>query len=280
MFFRCNEKEFQELAKQLSFSWSNMIVNSYIRRTAALAEDFFLHRHHDNGVGGFMDSKRMSKKGGVDYEVSCSDCGFLNCYHQENRFPEFCPGEAVEPKELERVTREYCGDADDARTARVAAEVEGLYYGKLTRVEEVLAFAGRFGAHKIGLATCVGLIEETRIFSKILKKNGFEPYSVLCKVGSVDKNRIGLDDDLKIRPGTFEGMCNPILQARLLNEWGAEMNVVIGLCVGHDALFYKHSEALVTTLIVKDRVLAHNPAAALYTSSSYYSRVMEQKRYP
>lgn len=219
-----------------------------------------------------------NKKNNGEHDVSCSDCGFLNCYRQEKCFPEFCPGEAVEPGVLENVTREYCGDADDARTARAAAEVEGLYYGKLTRVEEVLAFARRIGAHKIGLATCVGLIEETRIFSKILKRNRFEPYSVLCKIGSVDKGRIGLDDNLKIRPGTFEGMCNPILQARLLDKWGADLNVIIGLCVGHDALFSKHSEALVTTLIVKDRVLAHNPAAALYTSNSYYNRVMEEGR--
>ena len=219
-----------------------------------------------------------NKKNNGEYDVSCSDCGFLNCYRQEKSFPKFCPGEAVEPGVLENVTREYCGDVDDARTARAAAEVEGLYYGKLTRVEEVLAFARRIGAHKIGLATCVGLIEETRIFSKILKRNGFEPYSVLCKIGSLDKGRIGLDDNLKIRPGTFEGMCNPILQARLLDKWGADLNVIIGLCVGHDALFSKHSEALVTTLIVKDRVLAHNPAAALYTSKSYYNRVMEEGR--
>ena len=225
-----------------------------------------------------MNGKEKRGKSGDGYDFCCSDCGFLNCYRQEACFPELCPGEALEPKEIENVTREYCGDADDARTAMIAAEVEGMYYGKLTRVEEILAFAGRLGAHKIGIATCIGLIEETRTFSKILKRNGFEPYSVLCKIGSVDKGVIGLDENLKIRPGAFEGMCNPILQARLLNEWKSEMNVVIGLCVGHDALFHKHSEALVTTLIVKDRVLAHNPAAALYTSKSYYSRVMEQER--
>ena len=225
-----------------------------------------------------MEPKRRKKKNDGNYAVSCSDCGFLNCYRQESRFPEFCPGEAVEPSVLQRVTHEYCGDADDARTAMVAAEVEGLYYGKLTRVEEVLAFARRLGVHKIGIATCIGLIEESRVFSKILKRNGFEPYSVLCKIGSVDKSKMGLEEELKIKPGVFEGMCNPILQAKLLDEWGSELNVIVGLCVGHDALFCKHSAALVTTLVVKDRVLAHNPAAALYTRNSYYSRLMEEER--
>lgn len=220
--------------------------------------------------------KKNVKKSDGDYKIGCSECGYLNCYRQEKSFPDFCPGKAVEPNDLANVTLEYCGDSDDARTGKAAAEVEGLYYGKLTRVEEVLAFAKRLDARKIGLATCIGLIEETRIFSKIVKKNGFEPYAVLCKVGSVDKSGIGLDEELKIRPDSFEGICNPILQARLLDEWGADLNVVIGLCVGHDALFCKHSQALVTTLVVKDRVLAHNPAAALYTSNSYYKRVLEK----
>ncbi|MBM3163490.1 MAG: DUF1847 domain-containing protein [Chlorobi bacterium] len=211
-------------------------------------------------------------------DVSCSDCRLLNCYRQESRFPDFCPGEGVEEQALDGVISRYCGDEDDARTARAAAEVEGLYYGKLTRVEEVLAFARRIGACKIGLATCVGLVEETRLFSGILKHNGFEPYAVLCKIGSVDKTEIGIGEELKLRPESFEALCNPILQAQMLNEWKSELNVVIGLCVGHDALFCKHSEALVTTLIVKDRVLAHNPAAALYTSNSYYRRVMDKDR--
>ena len=34
--------------------------------------------------------------------------------------------------------------------------------------------------------------------------------------------------------------------------------------MGHDSLFYKHSKAPVTTLVVKDRKLGHNPVAALY----------------
>ena len=67
-------------------------------------------------------------------------------------------------------------------------------------------------------------------------------------------------------------MCNPILQARLLNEAHTDLNVVIGLCVGHDSLFYRYSEAYVTTLITKDRVTGNNPAASLYTAQSYYRK--------
>ncbi|NQT15049.1 MAG: DUF1847 domain-containing protein [Planctomycetes bacterium] len=41
------------------------------------------------------------------------------------------------------------------------------------------------------------------------------------------------------------------------------MNVLCGLCVGHDAVFSLTSKAPVTTLIAKDRVLAHNPVGAV-----------------
>ena len=70
--------------------------------------------------------------------------------------------------------------------------------------------------------------------------------------------------------------CNPILQAKLLNAAKTDLNVVVGLCVGHDSLFYKYSDAIVTTAVTKDRVLGHNPAAALYTANSYYSKLKQE----
>ena len=49
-------------------------------------------------------------------------------------------------------------------------------------------------------------------------------------------------------------------------------NIVIGLCVGHDTLFLRHSKVPTTVMIVKDRVLQHNPVAALYGVQSMYLR--------
>ncbi len=62
----------------------------------------------------------------------------------------------------------------------------------------------------------------------------------------------------------------------LLNSQHTEFNIVIGLCVGHDSMFYKYSEALVTTLVAKDRVLAHNPCGAIYLSEGYYKAKLEE----
>ena len=213
----------------------------------------------------------MSKKP----SISCSDCGLLNCYRQDKRFPDFCLTEGTDRKVVDTVSKRYRGRNRDAIIARAAAEVEGTYYGKLTRVEEIIAFANRIGAKRIGIATCIGLIQETRVFVKVLKAHGFEPYTVLCKVGSVDKTEIGIPDELKVKRGSYEAICNPIHQARLLNGQKTDLNVIVGLCVGHDSLFIKYSEAPVTTLITKDRVLGHNPAAALYTSNFYYQRLLQ-----
>ena len=66
----------------------------------------------------------------------------------------------------------------------------------------------------------------------------------------------------------FKGL--PILQAKLLNEQKTDFNIALGLCVGHDSLFYQYSEARVTTLVVKDRVLAHNPVGAIYCADGYF----------
>ena len=40
--------------------------------------------------------------------------------------------------------------------------------------------------------------------------------------------------------------------------------------MGHDSLFLSHSKKMCTVLAVKDRLLGHNPLAAVYTNHSYY----------
>ena len=136
-----------------------------------------------------------------------------------------------------------------------------------------MSLAWRLEVNRLGIASCVGLIREARLLQGILEANGFDVFSVCCKVGSIPKEEIGLADEEKISPGQFEALCNPIGQAKLLNKAGTGLNVVVGLCVGHDSLFFRHSKAPVTVLVAKDRVTGHNPVAALYTSHSYYRRL-------
>jgi len=205
---------------------------------------------------------------------TCSECGTHSCAHHDQKFPPFCLSESADKKEMAAAVRTFRGNSLDARLARASAEIEAEHYGRAPRVEEVVLFAKRLGAKRIGIATCMGLIEETKLFVKVLRAHGLEPYTVVCKVGAIDKCEIGLPESAKVRPGTPETMCNPLMQARLLNKQKTDLNVVVGLCVGHDSIFFRHSKAPVTTLIAKDRVLGHNPAAALYTCGFYYRRLL------
>ena len=196
------------------------------------------------------------------------DCGTQNCKFKTLTYPDFCPTINLDEDDLQWALERY----DEGRNHEImvaSAEVEYEGYCQWTRVQEIMEFARKIGAKRIGIANCIGLINEARIFARILRANGFEAYAIICKVAGKAKSSLGI-------PAKCEeigaAMCNPILQARLLNQAGTELNVVIGLCVGHDSLFYRYSEAPVTTLVTKDRVMGHNPAAALYTAESYYKR--------
>ena len=149
-----------------------------------------------------------------------------------------------------------------AKLHKAGSAIEARYYCEKTRFGEIILFAKELGCQKIGLAFCIGLSEEARIIDEILSKH-FEVVSVCCKVCGIDKKDFDLQ---QISSESREVMCNPAGQAELLNHAESELNIICGLCVGHDAIFAKLSEAPVTTLIVKDRLLAHNSAGAIYST--------------
>ncbi len=189
----------------------------------------------------------------------------------EERGPGFCPSKMDE--EAIGAAWEKYGDPLIRRVAQESARVESEGYCRWTRVEEICAFAKKMGFKKLGIATCISFVDLAHTLSAILESHGFEVASAACKSGGVPKEDIGLSDGEKIRPGEHESMCNPVAQAELLNRAGCELNIVLGLCVGHDSLFFRSSEGLVTTLVAKDRVLAHNPIGALQLADSYFQRV-------
>lgn len=209
---------------------------------------------------------------GKKCEFTCINCGVMACRNRDTEFPASCLTSSLTDEEIAEITDIYKNDEEINRIALASAEVEGGFYGKYTRVEEIMEFARRIGAKKIGIATCVGLMKESQIFAKILEKNGFKVYGVACKIGAVDKHDIGIENEYIREEGAC--ICNPILQAKTLNKQKTDLNVVVGLCVGHDSMFYRYSKAITTTLITKDRLTGHNPAAALYTAHSYYKKLL------
>lgn len=208
---------------------------------------------------------------------NCDACRIHGCrVHELENVPTNCP--CLEEEQPERLYTD-----EEYIIARNAALVESEGYGRNTRVEEIMDFAHKCGYHKIGLAFCAGFVREADLFAKILRKNGFAVESVICKNGSHSKGCLGVTREQQVRPEReFEAMCNPIGQANCLAAAGTELNVILGLCVGHDTLFMRHSAAPATVLAVKDRALGHNPIAALYTADSYLGRLYHfiETKYP
>lgn len=210
------------------------------------------------------DSERSSPR--------CVRCAQAVCHFGiREGTPAFCP--TVNKETAVGEARSILADGEIMHAAREASRVEGIGYGRWTRVQEVMEFARRLDVTRIGIAFCIGLRNEAKLFADILEAQSFEVVSVCCKVGGEPKEDLGLEDAEKVIPGVYEAYCNPIAQALVLDSEGCGLNVLVGLCVGHDALFIKHAKALTTVLVAKDRVTGHNPAAALYTSNSYYSRL-------
>lgn len=189
------------------------------------------------------------------------DCANCNCNHMCSQ-----KGRSCTPVDQDEILGLYT--EEDRKIMEAAAFVEASYYLRYTRLQETAAFAKKMGYHKLGIAFCAGIPDEAHLFAKYFRKEGFEVYSAICKNCGIEKDVLGLK---KVNPDApVECMCNPIGQAKVLNDHGCELFISAGLCVGHDALFAKSCKGPVTTLVVKDRVLAHNPMAVIY--SGYWKK--------
>jgi uncharacterized metal-binding protein len=160
--------------------------------------------------------------------------------------------------------------------------IRGRRIGVRPRLLEIIQFSKLMGWNKLGVAYCGGVTKEAQRVIEILESSDLEPYSVRCTCGHVDKSVLGVPKKYKIsnlfdEPDKFEAGCNPIVQAEVLNSEKMEMNVIIGLCIGHDLAFTKYSKAPVTTLMVKDRVTGHNTLASLY-SSYHHPRYWKEEK--
>ena len=201
------------------------------------------------------------------------------CRQEKGKAPGNCP--STRSLDIVREALEILKDPNVMEFARQASIQEGEAYGDRDkgyanlrpikpRIQETVEFAKKMKFERICLVFCVGMRKEAEIVNEIFTVNGFETISVMCKAGAISKEEIGLLREQQIDPTSFEAMCNPILQALTSNYHESELNVLFGLCVGHDALFLKYAKAYSTVLASKDRLLAHNPLSAIYQYDSYY----------
>jgi uncharacterized metal-binding protein len=214
---------------------------------------------------------------------NCATCPFVIterlCRKEDGRFPPSCP--TKNRTDLIDTSMNEYQKPDILEFAKQASIQEGEGYEQKERgyehvkpvkprIMEIIEFAQKLKFLRLGLVFCMGLRKEAKAVEKLLSSRDFNVVSVMCKVGRITKEHIGILKNQQVDIKNSETMCNPILQALILNEEKTEFNILLGLCVGHDSLFFKYADAPCTVLAVKDRVLAHNPLAAIYNIDSYY----------
>lgn len=201
---------------------------------------------------------------------TCFKCNSISqcTVGRPNKDLENCPMN-VSPEITKEAMKLYKTDEFIRNSTNVASIVEAQGYIHWPRLKDIIEYAKGMGFHKLGIASCVGLQKEAERTAEILTNYGFEVCSVCCKTGSIKKSSLGVPKEyiMTSKTGYTIGFvtCNPVAQALLLNKAKTVMNLIIGLCVGHDITFTRLSDAPVTTFIAKDRSNPHNPAAVLFS---------------
>jgi uncharacterized metal-binding protein len=216
----------------------------------------------------------------------CAQCGKVVCTTRHyNQGDKSCPtinqADVIEVAKAEYNKpdiRNFAHQAMLQHNEAVLKLPEGGVVPRNPRVEEVAQFAKKLGYKKLGIAFCGALREAAQILEKILENRGFDVVSVCCTAGGLPVETVGLAEDEKIAgPGSWQSMCSPITQAEILNHEGVDFNILVGLCVGHDSLFFRYAKAPTTVLIVKDRVFGHNPIAALHEAKTFYRWLLRKE---
>ena len=216
-------------------------------------------------------------------DPGCHNCT-MNCIMGKvSSTLDNCP--MIMSPEVQKKAREiYENDEFIKKSTGVASIVEASGYINWPRLKDTIEYAKGMGFKKIGLGFCAGLLDEANKVAEILKKYRFNVVSACCKTGGVKKTVVGVPEEFTglSKTGYPIGFvtCNPVAQALILNKAKTDLNLIVGLCVGHDINFTKISEAPVSTLIAKDRSNPHNPAAVLFTSygRSYFARDLAETR--
>ena len=178
--------------------------------------------------------------------MNCTACKNKGCRHFEpcNDFSEKYI-EEYHKEDIEKITNSASKLVDNKRA------------GSLSRLEEIVEYLKEMNIEKIGIAYCYGLESFAEKFTQYMKKNNIKVNAVSCTVDSVSETQL---DNKKTKEVVS---CNPIGQAKRLNESDVKLVVSIGLCLGHDIIFNKYLEKDHTVFAVKDRVFKHNPLKAL-----------------
>ena len=183
--------------------------------------------------------------------IQCAKCKYYACHRgRPDAAPDDCPMHGAFP-----AFGELYSEPERRRMAYQSAVVEGVGYGRWNRLREIGEFAERMGIRRIGMAYCPDMAREAVIAATYLRSHLL---------------------DVRLPPDELD--CNPIGQANLFSRMQTQLNVIAGMCVGHEAVFTQSSQTPLTALVARDERFCHNPAAALYTADTYARASLYRQR--
>jgi uncharacterized metal-binding protein len=180
------------------------------------------------------------------------DC--VNCSSKVCRSGEFCLNTSFS---TEKLVEEYHDPLSQQILQAAAVLVDNGRAGTLSRFQELAGFIKSMNYANPGLAYCYGMENTARLVKDYFKREGIKIKTVSCTVGGLKQDEVNQSSCI------HKVSCNPLGQAKQLNDEGIDFVMIMGICLGHDILLQKNLAADFTTLVVKDRVFNHNPLEAL-----------------
>jgi len=175
----------------------------------------------------------------------CLVCKTKNCYHRKldpktSNCLEIDYAEEIrlEPSETELIYR---------ANAAIQGAFERRTKGDFTLNWLKTFLKDFFGSQAtIGVASCLGSVETARTVIEAIESEGMKAALVTCKLGGLTVKNVDKDGVPYEHPG-----CNPVAQAKILNELNVPVVVLVGLFIGHDMIFIKHCKSYVIPFVTK-----------------------------
>lgn len=132
---------------------------------------------------------------------TCASCTLRSCQKGGGDLPQNCP--MRDPEFFDRLLERYWSEENHDFFVTSAA-IESAGYCRWPRLKEIVEFSRSMHYQKLGLAFCAALKKEAAVVERVLRNNGFQVVSVICKTGGLDKSRAGVPEECKLQPGQFE----------------------------------------------------------------------------
>ena len=162
--------------------------------------------------------------------------------------PPDCPSRTA-PSILDKAREDYQNPGTEAqRLYQAFGRLIHTGGAKKSRLEHIVDFCRSLEISTMGIASCLRYIKEVHYLRNLFEEQGWRSHVAICKVGGFTVSDIAVEKD------TDWIVCNPLGQAYLLNDLNCEVNVTLGLCMGHEMIFNHYSQGYVTNLIVKEKI--------------------------